>query len=483
MSVVDIKYNASHTIARFMQCNDFFRLLQGPIGGGKSVGCVMEILRRCIEIAPCKDGIRRSRVIVVRNTRQQLKDTTVKTFLDWCKPGVLGRWKESEMTFEMRFNDVEADILFRPLDSPEDVQRVLSLEGTIAWLNEAREMPLEIVQAIMGRIGRFPKRDDVPSYWCGLIADTNPPEIDSLWYKIAEGLPLEEDNSNSVMECASFKQPSGVSEMAENKENLRPNYYEDLAKGKTKAWVDTYIHGLYSPCQSGKPVYNGTFKQERHVSLAPLKIDPILPVVMGFDTGLTPAMTFKQMGLDGRVRVLREAAAFDMGMKRFIQNYVRPIVKNFFPGNPLIFIGDPAGVRRGDGDESSAFKELKTAFEQDGAIVKAAATNDPKIRIQATEQMLCQYPDGDPLYIIDPSCKRLIEGLRSKYRYPKLKQSGTYAENPEKNEWGHLVEGDQYSNLFLLSGRYSAADYMRVTNDAFGFNSRPAYRPAQREGY
>lgn len=466
-----------------MKSDAFFRLIQGPIGGGKSVVCIMEILRRCVQMPPGPDGLRRSRWAIIRNTRQQLKDTTLKTFMDWIKPGVLGKWKESEMMFVMQFNDVHAEILFRPLDSPEDVQRVLSLEISGGFLNEAREIPREIVEAVMGRIGRFPKRDDVPDYWCGLLADTNPPEIDSDWYKIAEGLPLEEDNPNSIMECDSFKQPSGLSPEAENKENLRPNYYEDLARGKTKAWVDTYIHGLYSPSQSGKPVYAGTFRQERHVSPVPLKIDPALPVVIGFDTGLTPAASFKQMGLDGRVRVLREAAAFDMGMKRFVQNYLRPIIKNFFPSNPLIFIGDPAGSRRADSDESSAFKVLKEAFSADGAIVKAAATNDPDVRIQATEQMLCQHPDGDPLYLIDPSCKRLIEGLRSKYRYPKMKQSGQFSDRPEKNEWGHLVEGDQYSNLFLLSGKYSAADYMRITEDPFGFMTRTVYRPAQREGY
>ena len=306
MAVIDLKYTAGKTASAFMRCMAFFRLILGPIGSGKSVVCVMEIMRQCAQMPAGKDGIRRSRWAVIRNTRQQLKDTTLKTWLDWIKPGLFGRWKESDMLFELKFNDIHAEILFRPLDSPEDVQRVLSLELTGAWINESREIPREIVEAVMGRIGRYPKREDVPEYWCGLIADTNPPEVDSDWYKIAEGLPLEEDNANSVMECVTFKQPSGLSDDAENKANLRPNYYEDLARGKTKAWVDTYIHGLYSPSQSGKPVYANTFRQDRHVSLTPLKIDHMLPVVIGFDTGLTPAATFKQMGLDGRVRVLRE---------------------------------------------------------------------------------------------------------------------------------------------------------------------------------
>lgn len=486
MADFEFKYKAYPTVSKFMRSDAFFRLIQGCIGGGKSVGCVVEMFRQAMQMPPCKDGVRRSRFVIIRNTRQQLKDTTLKTWLDWVTPGVFGKWKESEMTFEMRFKDVHCDVLFRPLDSPEDVQRVLSLEVSAAWINEAREIPLEILQALMGRIGRYPKREDVPVYRSFLIADTNPPEEDSVWYRIAEGLPLEEDNPNSIMECDSFKQPSGLSAEAENKENLRPNYYEDLARGKTKAWVDTYIHGLYSPSQAGKPVYFNSFRQERHVSPVPLKIDSMLPVVIGFDTGLTPALLFQQMGLDGRVRTLREIAAFDMGMKRCIQNYVRGMVKNFFPGNPLIFVGDPAGNRRADSDEGSAIKELKAAFGEDGAIVKGASTNDPDVRIQATEQMLCQYPEGEPMKLIDPSCKRYIHGLRSMYRFPKDAKGG-FANRPQKTgepgKFSHLCEAGQYGDLFLLSGKYHHSYFTRTTSDPYGFMARPVYRPAQKEGY
>lgn len=479
----DFNYKAPPTIAKFMRSDAFFRALKGPVGSGKSVGCVIESFRQCMQVPPCADGIRRSRGAIVRNTRQQLKDTTLRTWLDWVKPGVFGRWKESEMIFELRFKDIEADILFRPLDSPEDVQRVLSLELTWAWINEAREVPLEILQALMSRVGRYPKREDVQDYRSFILADTNPPEIDSTWYKIFEGIPLEEDNPGSAMEVESFQQPSGTSPQAENTAYLRPNYYQDLARGKTKAWVDTYVHGLYSPSLSGKPVYSTAFKAERHVSQSPLTIDPVLPVIISFDCGLTPAATFKQMTLDGRVRVLREAVAFDMGMKRFAKTLLRPLIRNFFPLNPLIFIGDPAGSRRADSDESSAFKVLKEEFEIDGAIVKPAATNDPKVRIQATEQMLSQYPDGEPLMLIDPSCKSYIDGLRSKYRYPKHKATGTFSENPEKNNWSHIVEAGQYGDLYLLSGKYHPGDHMRPDGSFDPLSFVQPYRPAQREGY
>jgi hypothetical protein len=171
-----------------------------------------------------------------------------------------------------------------------------------------------------------------------------------------------------------------------------------------------------------------------------------------------------------------------MGMERFAKFHLRPLVKNFFPNNPLIFIGDPAGKRRADSDESTAFKTLKEVFEADDVLVKAAATNDPDVRIQALEKLFCQYPDGEPMLLIDPSCKRFIEGVRSKYRYAKIKQTGAYSDRPEKGDYGHLVEAIQYSSMFLLSGKYDPSDHVRVTNSPL--DQITTYRPAQsREGY
>lgn len=459
----ELNYTPPPTVRRFMICDDFFRLLIGPIGSGKSVGDVIEILRRCIKMPQGPDGFRRSRWAVIRNTRPQLKDTTIQTFFQWIKPGVLGRWKESEMIFYLEFADVKAEILFRALDTPEDVQKVLSLEITGAWLNESREIPIPIVEALMGRIGRYPSRKDVPSYWCGLIADTNPPEIDSDWWKIAEGVPLEEDNDNSVIACTTFKQPSGLAEDAENKENLRPNYYETLAKGKTQQWVDVYVHGEYALSQAGKPVYVRTFKYDRHV--AATKILANIPVIVGMDCARQPSAVFMQVLPDGRIQIQRETYAFDTGAKDFIKMKMKPLVQLQYPTNPLIIIGDPSWVRSNETDDNSWYKMLREEFPRvEGHTVKPAATNDPIARISALDTVLYDFPGGDPRIVIDPGCRFLVEALRSKYRYAKMRGAdGKLHDKPEKNNWSHTAEAAQYGVMFAAGKYYNPADYVRAT--------------------
>jgi hypothetical protein len=475
-------YNASVTGGKFMRSDAFFRAIMGPIGSGKSVTCVIEIIRRCKQQKVGPDGFRRSRWVVVRNTAAQLKDTTFKTWCDWVPVGVAGRWKESDKTFFLEFGDVRAEILFRPLDSAEDVQRVLSLELTGAWINEAREIPKEIVDALMGRLRRYPSAANGGFSWSGLIADTNPPEIDSYWFKVFEGIPIDEDDENSIVICDAHKQPSGLSPDAENTENLHPDYYTDLSKGKIKEWVDTYVHGMYSPSLSGTPVYRKSFRMEKHISPVTLEVNGALPVIIGMDFGRTPAAVLKQMTPDGRIRTLAESVAFGMGLENFITRQLRPLLRNRCPGLPYVIIGDPSGVAKDDTGELNCFKVLKRFFPRDeGHVVKPAQTNDPDTRIRATESTFLAYPDGEPLHLIDPSCRWLIEAYRSKYRYQnqKTKEMG-HRDKPDKNNWSHVAEAGQYGDLFLMGGKYHPADYIIVEHNG-GFNPLMTRLPERRQ--
>lgn len=470
------------TLARFHRSNAQFRGILGPIGGGKSVACCIEIFRRCREQKVGTDGLRRSRWVVVRNTMGQLKDTTMKTWFDWfpSEQGI-GYWKETDKTFYLEFGDVKAEILFRALDTPADVAKVLSLELTGAWLNECREIPQEIIESLQGRLERYPSQKMGGSNYWMMIADTNPPEIGSYWWKIFEHLPLEDDDPDTLVECDTFKQPSGISPEAENLENLEPGYYDRKAKGRSKAWIDVYIKAKYALSRSGKPVYHDSFRYDLHVSKTPLRINPLLPVIVGQDFGLTPAGLWMQMQEDGRIFILRETPAFDMGTKRYIKSKFKPMMKTVFPTNPIIVIGDPSGIHRADSDEGTSFKEFKYA----DILAKPARTNDPDVRIKTLDDIFSEYPDCKPRVLIDPSCKMFIRAMQSEYRYPrkKLSVAEAYADKPEKNSVSHLVEGGQYGVMFLCGGHYDPADY--VVYDEYNplANHRPAYRPAQAEGY
>lgn len=449
---------------------------------GKSVACCVEIFRRCQEQKIGTDGFRRSRWVVVRNTRKQLKNTTLKTWFDWfpSRQGI-GYWKVTDDTFYLEFADVRAEIVFMPLDTPDDVANVLSLELTGVWLNECKEIPQEIVEGLQGRLERYPSQKMGGSNYWLMIADTNMPSVGSYWWKVFEKQPLEDDNPDTVVECDSFRQPSGLSPEAENICNLNPGYYSRKAKGRSTSYINVYIKAQYSLSMEGKPVYHGSFRHNRHVSKTPLPIHPTLPIVIGQDFGLTPAGLWMQMQEDGRIYILRETPAFDMGIKRYIKSKFRPMQLTTFPNNIPIVAGDPSGVRRADSDEGTCFKE----FKSQGITAKPAYTNDPEVRIKVFDDLFSEYPDGEPRVLIDPSCKTFIAAMQSNYMYKRRKRSAgeVFEDKPDKSHsCSHLVEGGQYGAMFLTGRKYDPADYT-VYENYNPLNTYAAYRPAQREGY
>ncbi len=242
MTAVAVTYNAPPTMARFMDSSAFVRAVVGPIGSGKSSGCIMEILRRAVEQAPLSDGKRRTRFAVIRNTRPQLKDTTLKTFQQWV-PDAINKWRESDFESHIRFNDVECEVLFRALDRPQDVRKVLSLELTGAYINEMREMPKEVFDGIQGRVGRYPSKADGGCSWRGVWGDTNPWPVGHWGHRLfsrdkPEGFEL-------------FEQPDALGPNAENVENLDDGYYHRLQQGKDADWVDEYLRGHYPAADKG----------------------------------------------------------------------------------------------------------------------------------------------------------------------------------------------------------------------------------------
>jgi terminase large subunit-like protein len=280
----DIRYTPPPTVRRFMRSNQFVRAIVGPLGSGKSSGCVLEILKRSVEQKPGPDGVRRTRFAVIRNTRPQLQDTTRKTFEQWI-PESVGAWHEQDFSFTIdrpladgtRLN---CEVLFRALDKPKDVRKVLSLELTGAYLNEAREIPKEVVDGLQGRVGRYPSKSDGGATWFGIWMDTNPWHVGSWGYKL-----FSKDKPTGF---ELFEQPSGLSPEAENVENLPAGYYERLIHGKDSEWVDEYIHGKYPLADKGS-IYGALIdKLDRAGGICDFS-HPSDGVFASFDLGISDA--------------------------------------------------------------------------------------------------------------------------------------------------------------------------------------------------
>jgi len=326
--VVDIGYQAEPVVSKFHASSAFVRGIMGPIGSGKSVGCTLEILTKGIAQQPY-NGIRKSRWAAIRNTYPELKSTTIKTFEDWFPPEICQINWAPPITGKVNFplpdgTRVEMEVLFLALDKPTDVKKLLSLELTGAWLNEAREIPKQVLDGATGRVARYPAKRQGGPTWSGIIMDTNPPDDDHWYYTLAE--------EKRPQGYEFFHQPPALIKLddgayipnpdAENVCNQPIGYEYWLRQvwGKDQDWIDVYIMGLYGSIHDGKPVY-GEYNDDIHCSKTELEVYRGIPLYLGWDYGLTPACVAGQVSPHGQLRLLREWTTEDMGDTRICSRY------------------------------------------------------------------------------------------------------------------------------------------------------------------
>lgn len=443
-----IEYNPSKTLALFHGSNAFVRGIRGPIGSGKSVGCCWEVYSRAMEQKPGADGVRRSRCLVTRNTYGELTTTTLRTWLDWFPEDLVGQVVHgAPITQTCRFTHddgtrVELEMWFLALDRPDHVKKLLSLEVTFAWMNEAREQPKAILDAITGRVGRFPSMRDGGASWFGVIMDTNSPDSDHWWYLLAE--------EQKPQDFAFWHQPSGESALAENVANLPDRYYERLKAGKTDEWIKVYVRGDYGFVMDGKPVFP-EFRDSMHVR--EFALTPGVSLDCGMDFGLTPAALFGQKMPNGQVRIHSELVTQNMGVRRFGELWTST-VRSRYPEFPIGSItGDPAGEQRAQTDESSCFGVLNAM--EPGIPARPAHTNDFTLRREAFAAPMSRLIDGEPGMLIHPQCRMLRKALAGGYCFKRVAVSGQdrYHDKPDKGMHSHVADAGQYLLLGMGEGK------------------------------
>ncbi len=444
--------------AAFHQSDSFVRGLMGPVGSGKSSSCCVEIVARAIRQRASPDGIRRSRWLIIRNTYPELKSTTIKTWETWFPSNVAPIKWDTPITSTMKINNIgdgtgmELEVLFMALDRPTETGKLRSLELTGAWINEASEIPKEIFDMVTQRVGRFPSKLLGGPSWTGIILDTNPCDDDHWYYKLAEEERPEQ--------WEFFRQPGGLYKEgedykpnpdAENILNLPDghNYYIRQLPSKDDDWINVFLLGNYGSTRDGKPVYP-EFNDKVHTLDKNVEAERGLPLVLGWDFGLTPACVIMQVTARGKIIILDELVSEDMGIRQFANEVVKPHLVTKYVGFQWFSAGDPAGNIRAQTDERTCLQELLEA----GIATEPAPTNDFIPRREAVAFFLTRMADGQPAFALNPRCTWLRKGFLGRYKYERLKTSGParYKDRPVKDMTSHIQDALQYACLRVRSG-------------------------------
>ena len=484
-----IVYRASNTFKKVHKSTALVKAIRGPIGSGKSVGCVLEMFRIAQNQAPNAQGVRKTRWACVRNTYPELKGTVIKTFQAWIPEQICPIKYDSPITGKMNINHpddktrIEAEFLFLSMDKPKDVKKLMSLELTGIWINEVQFLPVSLVTEAVTRTGRYPEKRVEEGFegatWNGMIMDTNSPDDDHWWYQFEQGIDEETGEPLKPKGWEFFVQPGALIDITgmpfttlsdEIKSNIEQGHYEDYLghrfvanplaenvvnhkkgygywfdniQGQTLNWIKSRVCNEFATVQQGKPVFIDHFNKELHVSKEKLVPVKGWETFIGLDFGLTPAAIIGQIAPIGQLRIVDEVVATGMGIERFITEQLSPLLGSRYADCAIQVIGDPAGVQRAQTDERTCFQLL----EEYGFNARPAESNNTTARLESVRWWLSRLVGkGQPAMLISPHCKTLIKGYETGYAYRRLSVSGEekYTVKPDINRYSHPHDANQY---------------------------------------
>lgn len=457
-------YRPTEAQARFMLSERDKVLIVGPPGSGKSVTLAMIVSMIANQIDPCKDGVRRCRLLAMRNTVTDLRDTTVNTFKDWYHEGFDIKWTDHpKPKLHIKNDEIDCEVLFRGLDGADGIKGLLSLEVTAALCNETRELPYDMIDTLYGRCGRYPpasmRPDDAGPDWPAsrlpgkkanrIYADTNAPAMGSAWAAIIAGKDPDDPTRDKDLGWEVIIQPPAVikTELEDGKVEWRVNPNADNLKNLPKDYYtgqlsskESYIRQMLAieiiEADNNRLVHGELFNKRIHV----VKMNPNPDkIIIGMDFGRTPAAVFGYLTPRGRLVVFDEMYGDNIGLNEFVNWDLLPHIMNRYKGIPISVVGDPAGIARMQGYDKSLFDILADA----GFAAQPASTNKPEARIAEVDSFLSTLVGGEPrLTFVEGSTPRIVECLETGYKY-KVDKYGNIGD-PIKDKYSHPADALQY---------------------------------------
>jgi len=448
--IYGVKYNFDETLYDYITSKYYEKGIVGSIGSGKTTASILSLLYHACHMPKCKDGKRKSRFAVIRNTYPELRSTTIKSFEQIFKRTAV---QSSPIRMNIVEDDLDIEFIFLSVDSPKDMQKLLSLEITGAYLNEARELPGSIFRNALSRVGRFPSQlfleKENKEFYFFCISDTNAPaestEFFNRFYK-----EETKDRKFFQQEPAAILSKDGKFilnnvEKIPNYRNLPKDYYSKMINEKY-SWVANMLACDTIRIHDGIPVFPN-FSIKNHVYDNEINLLN-RQVLIAMDFGLNPSAVISTYH-EGHLYIFDEIYTEGIGLRQMINKYLKNIYINLKLKNCDIFgVGDPAGRARSQTDESTCYSILREELPDINFV--PAHTNVLEQRLDAVNYFLQTLSDEKPILQVNKKCIMSVEGFSGGYKRKKDEKSDRtiISEIPDKNEYSHVADAIQYCCMF-----------------------------------
>jgi hypothetical protein len=424
---INILRSAGPVSDAFIFSTDPVAAIVGPQGSGKTIASAKKELVEAQRMRPGADGSRRHVLGVWRQKYDNLWKATIPS---WWKvfpkdlpgstwTGASPRAAMHTVRFEDQWGPVTAVAMFLAFGDIADPDDLRGFEFMDTWLNEMDTMPLELLIYLIGRVGRDPPQE-ISGRQGRLWGDFNAPDVlnwsyNKFYENPPEGFRL-------------YRQPGGLHPDAENIEAVGRDYYHQQIKlnADNPWWVRRMVHAIPGITRAAHLVYD-KFDETRMLAKQTISVEPILPVLVGEDGGLTPAAVYCQEMPDGQLRVLAEVALERGGIEELGEAMLALEARRFprcdFDDNcdPSMLAGEDRDVAR-DQQLVSKGSDRQRLADKLGRPVRPALSQEPGRRWDAVRaKSMLNLGAERPGLLIDPSCKGLIRGFLQTYQFRMLR--------------------------------------------------------------
>lgn len=293
-----------------------------------------------------------ARWALIRDTFENIKGTTQKTFFDWFPPGVYGTYHGGNKTFTWASGLGGGEVLFMGMDDANDATKLMSRELAGFGMDEPAPALGNVgINAFIFEMAMTRLRQPGMKWYAAKLAENNPDEAHWTYNKFVS------PGSDGFV----LWQPR----LPENILHLPKDYYANLrATWKHRPdLIRRFVDGEFGFQAVGKnvtPQWNDKF----HLAVG-LAAEDRNELICCWDFGHTPVCIITQITAAGHWDILQAHCGVDMGAEELIVDMVRPALLDLKRRHNVTWrhIGDPAGkIRSQDSINRSPVRTIRTSL-------------------------------------------------------------------------------------------------------------------------
>jgi hypothetical protein len=422
-------------------------LFSSRMGEGKSTALAWSIYSHTFHNPGAKH-------LIIRDTFENLRATTMKTFFEWFPPGIYGTYHNTYKTFTWNEGIARGTVEFMGADDPADATKLMSREYAGFCMDEpapasgSAGISEDIFDMAMSR-----RRQPGMKWYMAKLAQNNPDESHWTFRRfVSPGTP-------------GFKawQPASP----ENANNLPAGYYAQLRRiwAHRPDLVRRFVEGNYGFQAVGKAV-TPQWSDALHlaVGLVPL---PRQETCVLWDFGHNPTAIFTQVTPMGLWLVLDALVGDGIGVEELIEQAVAPLVAQRYRGFPLRHIGDPAGNIKEQ--TSTSRSAVRSIIQKLGGTWRNGPVK-PDERWEPLRAVLSRTSGGRGIVQVDRERAAPVwHALRGGWHF-HVARTGVISGQAVKDEHSHPGDAMGYGAAILFPmGRLSASTKVPTTQAASYF--------------